>query len=90
MTQSGAVILVAGVAEAVPLDQAVLEIMVGAMVLPALGPAGLVVAVLAVLAVAAAEPVVVVARQVLVDQADLAVFTLLVCQPDTHCMLQMA
>ena len=30
------------------------------------------------------------ARRVLVDQADLAAFTLLVCQPDTHCMLQMA
>ena len=56
MTRSGAVILVAGVAEAVPLDQAVLEIMVEAMALPALGPAGLVVVVPAALVEAEVEP----------------------------------
>jgi hypothetical protein len=90
MTRSGAVILVAEAVGAVPLARAVLEIMVGAMVLLVLGPAERVVVVLAVLAVAVAEQVAVAVRQVGVDQADLAACILLACQPDSHCMLQMA
>jgi hypothetical protein len=76
--------------EAVLLAQVALEIMVEAMALPALGPAGLVVVVLAALVEVGVEPAAAVVRQVMGEPADPAVFTLLVCQLDTHYMRQMA